>query len=79
MQFIHFLQIHAASGFLSGMDPLISSRHCSLQQSSVDCRDQYVRRKMSLQNVSALVGMHVTAIGCLFAQYVLHEYLFKYT
>jgi len=39
--------------FLSGMNPMISSRNCTLQQSSVNCRDQCVRMKVSLQNVSA--------------------------
>ena len=35
--------------FLTGMNPMISSRNCTLQQSSVDCRDQCVR--MKVQNV----------------------------
>ena len=32
-------------GFLNGMNPMISSRNCTLQQSSVDCRDQCVHRE----------------------------------
>ena len=31
--------------FLSGMNPMISSRNCTLQQSSVNCRDQCVHRE----------------------------------
>ena len=32
-------------GFLSGMNPMISSRNCTPQQSSVNCRDQCVHRE----------------------------------
>ena len=32
-------------GFLSGMNPMISSRNCTIQQSSVNCRDQCVHRE----------------------------------
>ena len=33
------------SNFLSGMNPMISSRNCTIQQSSVNCRDQCVHRE----------------------------------
>ncbi len=35
----------ARMSFLSGMNPMISSRNCTLQQSSVNCRDQCVHRE----------------------------------
>ena len=39
--------------FLSDMNPMTNSRNRTLQQSSVNCRDQCVRMKVSLQNMSA--------------------------
>ncbi len=34
------------SRFLSGMNPMIRSRNCTLQQSSVNCRDRCVHREL---------------------------------
>ena len=39
--------------FLCGMNLMISSQNCILQQSSVNCWNQCVRMKVSLQKVSA--------------------------
>ena len=39
--------------FLSGMNPMTNSRNCTCQQSSVNCRDQCVCTKVSVQNVLA--------------------------
>ncbi len=50
--------------FLSGMDPMISSQNCTLQQSSVNCRNQCVCMKVSLQNVSTHVGVPYACRKC---------------
>ncbi len=39
------MNAQSVSSFLSGMNPMISSRNCTLQQSSVNCRDQCVHRE----------------------------------
>lgn len=46
---------HTGIGFVFGdMNPMISSQNCNLQQSLVNCRNQCVCTKISLQNVHAL-------------------------
>ncbi len=60
--------------FLSGMNPMISSRNCTLQQSSVNCRDQCVHREyhckicrqgtLTLPDWETLRAVSFIAIGC---------------
>jgi len=54
------LQFPKYSNFLSGLNPMTNSRNCTCQQSSVNCRDQCVRMKGSMQNMSAgMYGFHM--------------------
>ena len=46
-----------AQRFLSGMHLMISSRNCTLQQSSVNCRDQCVHRECHMHNVVSCISV----------------------
>ena len=41
----HTHMSHSVDVVLSGMNPMTSSRNCTLQQSSVNCRDQCLHRE----------------------------------
>ena len=51
--YVQFSGCHCTADLLlSDVNPMMSSRNCTLQQSSVNCQDQFVCMRVSLQHAS---------------------------